>query len=165
MVEHAGQHDAAPGNVRTQGTMVKLKRIDNLDILCRDVRTVAHFYHDTLGLSFFLPFEPENGWAALAAGNLTIYLFQTAAGEHAPARTAVNEDNPPGFDSIAFEVDDLDEALAALDGKVRWAHHEVITWKHPSGAWYRYRPFYDPEGNMVYVTEPHTPMVNAGAAG
>jgi catechol 2,3-dioxygenase-like lactoylglutathione lyase family enzyme len=136
--------------------MLKLKRIDNLDILCRDLEAVATFYHDTLGLEFFLPYQPELGWAALSAGNLTMYLFQTDAGDHAPRRTAVNEENPPGLDSIAFDVDDLDEALAALEGRVIWAHHEVITWKHPSGIWYRYRPFYDPEGNMVYVTEPHT---------
>jgi hypothetical protein len=136
--------------------MLKLKRIDNLDILCRDLEAVAGFYHDTLGLEYFLPFQPEQGWAALSAGNLTIYIFRTDVGEHAPRRTAVNEENAPGFDSIAFDVDDLDEALAALEGRVTWAHPEVITWKHPSGIWYRYRPFYDPEGNMVYVTEPHT---------
>ena len=136
--------------------MLKLKRIDNLDILCRDLRAVAEFYHDTLGLEYFLPYQPELGWAALSAGNLTIYVFQTDAGEHATRRTAINEENAPGFDSIAFDVDDLDEALAGLEGRVTWAHPEVITWKHPSGIWYRYRPFYDPEGNMVYVTEPHT---------
>ena len=136
--------------------MLKLKRVDNLDILCRDLQAVASFYHETLGLDYFLPFQPELGWAALSAGNLTIYLFQTDVGEHASRRTAVNEENAPGLDSLAFDVDDLDEALEALEGRVTWAHDEVITWKHPSGIWYRYRPFYDPEGNMVYVTEPHT---------
>ena len=66
----------------------------------------------------------------------------------------MNPDNAPGYDSIAFEVDDLDEAIAALDGKVEWVD-EQIEWKHPNGTWYRYRPFFDPDGNMLYVTEPH----------
>ena len=30
------------------------------------------------------------------------------------------------------------------------------------GTWYRYRPFYDPEGNMLYVTEPHKTGTLAG---
>ncbi len=135
--------------------MLNLKRIDNLDILTRGVEPLVAFYHDLLGLPFLLPYVPEEGWAALDAGNLTIYIFQTDVGEHEPRRTAVNLENPPGFDSIAFEVDDLDNALAELEGKVEWAHPEAIRWEHPSGTWYRYRPFYDPDGNMMYVTEPH----------
>lgn len=135
--------------------MPALKRIDNLDILCRDVGAMVDFYHGTLGLPFYLPYVPDEEWAAIEAGNLTIYIFKSEAGEHAPRRTAVNPENPPGLDSFAFEVDDLDAALAELDGQVAWASSEIIEWRHPSGTWYRYRPFYDPEGNMLYVTEPH----------
>jgi predicted enzyme related to lactoylglutathione lyase len=136
--------------------MPKLKRIDNLDILTSDVGPLVTFYTEVLGLGFLLPYAEDEEWAAIDAGNLTIYIFKSEVGEHAPRRTAINPENPPGFDSIAFDVDDLDEALADLEGKVEWAHPEVITWEHPSGVWYRYRPFYDPDGNMVYVTEPHT---------
>ena len=96
-----------------------LKRIDNLDILCRDADLLARFYNETLGLPFFLEYEPGAGWAAMDAGNLTIYIFATPVGEHAPRRTSANEDNPPGFDSIAFEVEDLDAALSYLDGTSR----------------------------------------------
>jgi catechol 2,3-dioxygenase-like lactoylglutathione lyase family enzyme len=134
---------------------VNLMRIDNLDILCKDVPATAAFYHDVLGLPFFLPYLEEEEWAAIDAGNLTIYIFKSEAGEHAPWRSPVNPENPPGLDSFAFEVADLDEAVAELDGKVEWASEDIITWRHPSGTWYRYRPFYDPEGNMLYVTEPH----------
>jgi catechol 2,3-dioxygenase-like lactoylglutathione lyase family enzyme len=139
----------------TKGTAV-LKRIDNLDILCDDVDTMARFYNETLGLPFALPFEPGAGWAMMDAGNLRIYLAQATPGQHAPKRTAVNEENPGGFDSIAFEVDDLDEAINALSAKnVEWVVNDIIRWDHNNGTWYRYRPFYDPEGNMVYVAEPH----------
>ncbi len=134
--------------------MTSLKRIDNLDILCNDVGAIVDFYHDTLGLPFFLPYVAEEEWAAIDAGNLTIYIFK-GQGEHEPRRTPVNAENAPGFDSFAFEVEDLDEAIADLEGKVEWANPDIIDWHHPSGTWYRYRPFYDPEGNMLYVTEPH----------
>jgi isopenicillin-N N-acyltransferase-like protein len=135
--------------------MLNLLRIDNMDILCKDVPAMVDFYHGTLGLPFLLPYQPEEEWAAVEAGNVTIYIFKSEVGEHEPRRTPVNPENPPGLDSFAFEIADLDDAVAALDGKVSWASDEVITWRHPSGTWYRYRPFYDPEGNMVYVTEPH----------
>lgn len=134
--------------------MTLLKRIDNTDILTRDVPKLVDFYHGVLGLPFHLPYEAGEEWAAINAGNLTIYVFKSEAGEHSPRRTEINPDNLPGLDSFAFEVDDLDVAIAELDGKVDWVA-DVITWDHPSGAWYRYRPFYDPDGNLLYVTEPH----------
>jgi catechol 2,3-dioxygenase-like lactoylglutathione lyase family enzyme len=132
-----------------------LKRIDNLDILCSKVGPMVDFYHGVLGLPFLFPRDGHEDWAAIEAGNLTIYIFETAVGEHAPRRTPINPENPPGFDSFAFEVDDLDAAISDLEGQVAWASDEIIKWEHPSGTWYRYRPFYDPEGNMLYVTEPH----------
>ena len=43
----------------------------------------------------------------------------------------------------------LEEAIAELDAAgVSWAG-EVVT-----SDWYRYRGFHDPEGNLIYVTEP-----------
>ncbi len=133
---------------------MKLKRIDNMDILTKDVDKLVDFYHGLLGLQFHLPYVAADEWAAIDAGNLTIYIFKSEVGEHAPRRTEVNLENAPGYDSFAFEIDDLDEAIAELDGKVEWVS-EIVDWHHPSGAWYRYRPFFDPDGNMLYVTEPH----------
>ena len=134
---------------------LKLKRIDNMDVLTHDVGRLVDFYHGLLGLPLYLPYEASEEWAGIDAGNLTIYLFKSEAGRHADKRTPVNVDNAPGYDSIAFDVDDLDEAVAFLDGSVEWASDEQIEWQHPSGLRYRYRPFYDPDGNMIYVTEPH----------
>jgi len=126
-----------------------------MDILCKDAEKLVKFYHETLGLPFFLPHESGQDWAAIDAGNITIYIFTSEVGVHAPRRTPVNPENPPGIDSFAFEVDDLDTAIATLtERKVEWAG-DITHWKHPTGTWYRYRPFYDPEGNMLYVTEPH----------
>lgn len=136
--------------------MTLLKRLDNLDILCHDADALAPFYHEVLGLPFFLPYEPGEGWFCVQAGDTTIYVFRGNGDPHQPRRTPVNPENPPGFDSIAFAVDDLDEAVAEYDGQLDWAS-DPITWEHPSGTWYRYRPFYDPEGNLMYLTEPHKP--------
>ena len=135
--------------------MLKLKRTDNMDILTPNVQRLVDFYHGVLGLPFFLPYEPSEQWAALDTGNLTLYIFVTESPEPIARRTAVNLQDPPGFDSFAFEVDNLDEAVAALEGKVRWVTDEPIHWRHPSGTHYRYRPMFDPDGNMLYVTEPH----------
>lgn len=129
-------------------------RIDNVDLLCNDLEATVAFYHEVIGLPYFLPYEPDQGWAALDAGNLTLYIFATTNTEREPRRTTANEINRPGWDSLAFETEDLDATIAELDDKVEWAD-DVIKWEHPSGTWYRYRPIYDPEGNMFYVTEPH----------
>ena len=139
---------------------LELKRLDNMDILTNDVPRLVDFYHGTLGLPFFLPYEetdvPEDQWASIDFGNVVLYIFHTTNAGNVFRRTAVNLEDPVGMDSFAFEVADLDAALAELEGKVEWVHEGVTQWDHPSGVWYRYRPFFDPDGNMIYVTEPHT---------
>ena len=128
-------------------------RIDNFDVYCSDTREMAAFYHDVLGLPYFLPYEEGAGWAALQAGDVTIYIFESP-GAHPAPRSNVTEENPPGIDSFAFEVADLDASIAELEGKVKWAG-DPERWDHPSGTWYRYRSFHDPEGNLLHITEPH----------
>ncbi|SRR5258708_1262762 len=135
--------------------MVKLKRVDNMDILTPDVQRLVDFYHGTLGLGFFLPYVAEEHWASIDLGNLSLYIFRTEDATPVPRRTAVNLKDRPGFDSFALEVDDLDAAMKALEGKVEWVTAQPIEWKHPNGTHYRYRPMFDPDGNMLYVTEPH----------
>ena len=132
---------------------LKLKRIDNMDIYTRNVDRLVDFYTKTLGLHFFLPYEPDKEWAAIDFGNVTVYIFKADRGEYAPRRLCVGR--VPGFDSFAFEVENVDEAIRALDTKVEWCQDETQTWVHPSGTHYRYRAFYDPDGNKMYVTEPH----------
>lgn len=138
---------------------LKLKRMDNMDIITNDVPRLVDFYHGTLGLPFFLPYEetevPEDQWVSIDFGNVVLYIFHSTNVSSVHRRTAVNLEDPVGYDTIAFEVDDLDEAIAELDGKVEWVQEDITTWRHPSGVWYRYRPFFDPDGNMMYVTEPH----------
>ncbi|WP_320669523.1 VOC family protein [Patulibacter defluvii] len=128
---------------------MKLKRIDNIDVLCLDLEPMVAFYRDVLGLEFRLPYDRSEGWAGFSAGNLDIYLIESSDGTHPGPRSAANEGAPAGFDSFAFEVDDLDEAIAHFDRLgVRWAGDVV------ESEWYAYRGMHDPEGNLVYVTVP-----------
>jgi isopenicillin-N N-acyltransferase-like protein len=127
---------------------VRLRRLDNLDVVCTDVDALVAFYGGLLGLPLRLPYEPGQGWAGFKAGDVVIYFIQEdGAGPHPPPRFT-GADNPPGIDSFAFEVDSLDEAIAELDAHVSWAG-DIVT-----SEWYRYRGLHDPEGNLVYLTEP-----------
>src|SRR6187200_93730 len=97
------------------------RRIDNIDLLVHDADTIARFYHEVLGLPFFLPYEPGQGWFACQAGDVTLYVFETKVEGDPAHRTDDTDTNPAGVDSFAFAVDDLDDAVADLDGKVEWA--------------------------------------------
>jgi catechol 2,3-dioxygenase-like lactoylglutathione lyase family enzyme len=126
------------------------KRLDNIDVYCADVEPMRAFYGDLLGLALRLPYAPGQGWVGLRAGDVVIYLIESERPHPphpAPRFTAAV--NPPGLDSFAFEVDSLDGAIAELDGHgVSWAGEIVVS------EWYRYRGLHDPEGNLVYLTEP-----------
>jgi catechol 2,3-dioxygenase-like lactoylglutathione lyase family enzyme len=124
------------------------KRLDNIDVLCTDIEPMRAFYCEVLGLPLRLPYEPGQGWVGFRAGDVVIYLIEEGAGPHPPPRYS-GAANPPGIDSFAFEVEDLDDAIAQLDAiGVPWAG-EIVT-----SEWYRYRGLHDPEGNLVYLTEP-----------
>ena len=129
-----------------------LGRFDNIDVFCVDVERMADFYHGTLGLP--LLFEREPGWFAVQAGDVTLYFFP-GEGEHPRLYGDDPDHAPPGFESFSFEVADLDAAIAELDGQVQWTGDGPRDWHHPSGTWYRFRSFFDPEGNKIYITEPH----------
>jgi glyoxylase I family protein len=126
-------------------------RLDNIDVICTDLEPMRAFYVELLGLPLRLPYEPGQGWVGIRAGDVVIYLIEEDAAQlppHPPPRFT-GAANPPGLDSFAFEVDELDAAIVELDGHgVNWAG-DVI-----ESEWYRYRCRHDPEGNLVYLTEP-----------
>jgi glyoxylase I family protein len=133
-----------------------LKRLDNIDVYCSDLAGMVTFYRDILGLEFNLPYVPGQGWAGFTAGDVTIYLIETGDGVHAPPRGGPGPSSP-GIDSFAFEVDDLDEAIAELGRRgVVWAG-EVV-----ESPWYRYRGLHDPEHNLIYITRPDDQALGRG---
>jgi len=133
-----------------------LKQLDNVDIICRDLDVLVPFYRDVLALPEAHPYRKEQGWAGFKAGSVTLYLIAATPGDWGnsgnpaeTARAAAPIGELPCLESLAFEVDDLDEAVGWLSGRgVVWAT-EVI-----ESRWYRYRGFRDPEGNLLYVTRP-----------
>ena len=137
---------------------LSLKRVDNMVILTNDVPRLADFYHRILGLAFFIEYEEtpkvEEQWASFELGSLVLYVFHTTNKTALKRRTSINLEDPVGFDSIAFEVEDLDSAVTELEGEVQWCHDGTTPWDHQSGVHYRYRAFFDPDGNMIYITEP-----------
>jgi isopenicillin-N N-acyltransferase-like protein len=114
-----------------------LRRLDNIDITCRDFDRMVAFYHEVLELPFLQPYERACGWAGLRIGSVALYLLDEQA---APL---------PGPVKLGFEVDDLEQAIAWLDSKdARWEGEIVVS------PWYRYRGFFDPDGNVVYLSLP-----------
>jgi len=127
-----------------------LKQLDNVDIVCQDLDLLVPFYRDVLGLPEAHPYLTEQGWAGFKAGSVTLYLIESGPAIPAErARAAAPIGERPGLESLAFEVDDLNEA-------VRWLTERGVVWETEviESPWYRYRGFRDPEGNLLYVTRP-----------
>ncbi len=126
-------------------------RVDNIDVLCRDLDAMVAFYRDTVGVPLLFPYDPESGWAGFQAGDVSIYMIRIE-GEGQERR--VPGEGPPGFESFAFAVPDLEEGIDELTAKgVEWAS-EIV-----ESDWYRYRSFYDPEGNLLHLTVPDRPAL------
>ena len=127
-----------------------LKRLDNVDIICQSLDAMVPFYRDVLSLPLAHPYVESQGWAGFRAGDVRLYLITAAPGgsaEVAPSIAAIGQ--RPGLESLAFEVDDLEEAI-------RWLSERGVVWATDviESPWYRYRGFRDPEGNLLYVTRP-----------
>jgi len=128
-----------------------LRRLDNIDVYCRDIPAMVRFYRDVLGQPLLYPHEDGTDWFAIQSGDVSVYFLAADPdaddAHYPPARCA-------GISSFSFAVDDLDAAIARLDGQVAWAD-DIRDWRHPDGTWYRFRFFTDPEGNNLSITEPH----------
>lgn len=130
---------------------------DNIDVYCEDIPRMLHFYRDVLGLQLLYPHAEGSDWFAIQAGAVSVYFLRSG--------TPGKDVHPPqgdarGIASFSFAVENLDDAIRSLDGQVDWSG-EVDRWSHPSGTWYQYRFFRDPEGNNLSITEPHKTTATA----
>ena len=150
--------------------MLKLRRLDNMDIVVNDFATMVDFYRDVLGLPLHPHgYEPEKGWAMFMCGDVDLVLLSVPDADRGERqRTANYNEDPAGVHSFAAEVDDIDEAIAALDRHgITWAGDlniygageflEDTPGDDFAGIWYRFRSFYDPEGNVMHICEVHPP--------
>jgi len=150
--------------------MLKLKRLDNMDIVVKDFATMVDFYRNVLGLPLHPHgYEPEKGWAMFMCGDVDLVLLSVPDADRGERRRTANyNEDPAGVHSFAAEVDDIDEAIAALDRHgITWAGETNIygagefLGEAPgddfAGIWYKFRSFYDPEGNVMHICEVHPP--------
>ena len=150
--------------------MLKLKRLDNMDIVVNDFATMVDFYRNVLGLPLHPHgYEPEKGWAMFMCGDVDLVLLSVPDADRGERRRTANyNEDPAGVHSFAAEVDDIDEAIAALDEHgITWAGDTNIYGAGEflgevpgddfAGIWYKFRSFYDPEGNVLHICEVHPP--------
>jgi glyoxylase I family protein len=151
-------------------TALKIRRLDNIDVVVNDFPRMVAFYRDVLGLPLHPHgFEPDQGWAMFTCGDVDLVLLSVPDADRADRRRTSNySDDPAGVHSFAAQVDDLDDAIAVLDThEVTWAGDTVVFGAGrvlatvPDGAfdgiWYRFRSFYDPEENVMHICEVHPP--------
>jgi isopenicillin-N N-acyltransferase-like protein len=126
--------------------MALVGRLDNIDVLCLDLDAMVRFYRDTLEVPMLFPYDADSGWAGFQAGDVTIYLIRIGG---KPSLRRVPGAGPAGMESFAFTVPELEQAIEELTRRgAEWAG-EIV-----ESDWYRYRSFYDPEGNLLHVTVP-----------
>ena len=150
--------------------MLKLRRLDNMDIVVNDFAAMVDFYKNVLGLPLHPHgYEPEKGWAMFMCGDVDLVLLSVPDADRAERRRTANyAEDPAGVHSFAAQVDDIDEAIAALDEHgIEWAGDlnvygageflDEVPGEGFEGIWYRFRSFYDPEGNVMHICEVHPP--------
>ncbi|MEA2330899.1 MAG: glyoxylase family protein [Thermoleophilaceae bacterium] len=150
--------------------MLKLRRLDNIDVVVRDFPAMVAFYRDVLGLPLHPHgYEPDKGWAMFMCGDTDLVLLGVPDADRGERRRTSNyAQDPAGVHSFACQVDDLDEGIAELDAHgIEWAGDTVIYGAGQvlaelpgddfDGIWYRFRSFYDPEGNVMHICEVHPP--------
>ena len=100
--------------------MLKLNRIHHIAIICSDYEKSKHFYSEVLGLRIVREVYREDRKSYkldLAVGNQ--YQLELFSFPDPPARPSRPE--AAGLRHLAFEVDDIEEAIAVV------AIHGVVT--------------------------------------
>lgn len=150
--------------------MLRLRRLDNMDIVVKDFPAMVDFYKNVLGLPLHPHgYEPDKGWAMFMCGDVDLVLLSVPDADRGERRRTANyAEDPAGVHSFAAQVDDIDEAIAALDEHgIEWAGDlnvygageflDEVPGDDFEGIWYRFRSFYDPEGNVMHICEVHPP--------
>lgn len=109
---------------------MEVQRLRQVYIVADDVEAIARFYIETLGLEE--QFRDGTNWVQLSAGDVSLAIASESEGQGA----ALGQPVP------VFEVDNLDEALAAVaagggtTGEVRdmGEHGRTALASDPSGA-------------------------------
>lgn len=124
--------------------------IDHPAVASDNVDQLADWYCDVL--AYEKVFRHEKPVWILRAPDGTLIEIMPKDDTARPARTTWT----PGWSHLALRVNDIDQAIAFLDGKgVNWEGETVEAF---GGG--KVRTFFDPEGNMLQVVQrehPQTP--------
>ncbi len=140
-------------------------RFAHINLVAHDWRTLASFYETVLGCEPVPPERNQSGeWLERATGikdaalegvhlrvpglgpegpTLEIYQYRKLVGAR---RTAPNL---PGFGHIAFIVDDVEEASAAVRDAGGKAVGELVSTRVPGVGTLVFQYVADPEGNII----------------
>lgn len=123
--------------------------VEGFNVYCEGaagVEECARFYSEVLGLPFLIPYEPGLEYAAFDLVHVSLWL----------------RPRPEGFPvergrdgHAALATLDIEATCRDLEDKLDWADPGIRRWDFPDGTHYRYRGFYDPAGNLMWVIEPH----------
>lgn len=128
-----------------------LNTIGYIGIVVSDLRSSLDFYQSRLGLEANRTYQPGMERAILRAGEISIYLVQTKRGvAKASRRTTHLTDNEAGFDHLAFEVVDIEEAREKLTSRGIIFNEDAVT---ETDFGLKYMSFRDPDGNMLYIIQ------------
>jgi glyoxylase I family protein len=128
--------------------MLKLNRIHHIAIICSDYEKSKHFYSEVLGLKIVREVyreERKSYKLDLEVGDL--YQIELFSFLNPPARPSRPE--TAGLRHLAFEVDDIEEAINAL--KVYDVITEPIRTDEFTGK--RFTFFADPDGLPIELYE------------
>ena len=111
--------------------MTRLKRLDHVAIVVRELEGAAQAWERNLGLKAEHVLEPAGSnmrLASLPAGNAFVELVQPLTPDHRKA--AFIDERGEGMVSLAIEVDDLEAAVAELRGRgVQVSDPEPAVWE------------------------------------
>lgn len=117
--------------------------LDNIGVAVSDVPRAIAFYTEVLGFTG----EGTEDEGTVRLGDSYLYLFKTTTSTAVPGRGADLPRNPVGVDHLSFRVPDFDAAVAALQRR----GVEFVAPATGEPGSFRYRPFRDPDGTMLYV--------------
>ena len=128
--------------------MIKLNRVHHIAIICSDYERSKHFYSKVLGLKIVREVfrAKRNSWKLdLEVDGL--YQIELFSFPYPPERPSHPE--AAGLRHLAFEVNDLDEAIAEIENQ----HIEVESIRIDEYTGKRFTFFADPDGLPIELYE------------
>jgi len=139
----------------SSGATSLVKRFDNAGIAVRDIHTMETFYRDVLGAQI-LPLEGflggETPMFGMLLGGVAFFVFQTSNPTQQGRTIQTFLANPPGYDHLVFDVDDIAATKTWLESHGIAAAIENVS--IPGLGAFHYLRFQDPEGNLLGLRQP-----------